>query len=514
MGVSSEPGHPDDATQTTGAGPPLTARVVRGTAWVFASKVVARMLALVNVVVLARLLSPGDFGLFGIVMLAMAALRTFTETGFNAALIQRKADTEAYLDTAWTAQVVRGLVLAGALFAIAPAVGWFFDEPRVVPLLRVMCVALAINEFANIGVVYFRKELEFHRQFFFDLVPAVAALIVGVVLAYRLRSVWALAWARLAGASVRCALSFRVHPFRPRLQFDRQKAAELFRYGRWLLASSTLVFLVTQGDDVVVGKMLGVIALGLYQMAFRLSNLPATLLTHSVSPVVFPAYARLQDSPARLKGAFLRTVAAVATAATPIAVGTFLLAPDAVPLLLGDKWVPIVPAVCILVVFGYARSLGAINGSLFRGTGNMRHDTVSVALKLLCLGALIYPLTRAYGIVGTAFATTVPVWVSQSYAVRHVCRITSYRLSEYLACLAAPLVGSAGMAVGVVLLRSTMPLGVARVLLCVALGAAIYVAVLMAVPAWGPHKEVVALIRKTMSEMRRRASRRFCASQQ
>ena len=158
----------DQGADATTAGvlrePSLTSRVVKGGAWVFAGKMAGRGLQLVKMVVLARLLVPEDFGLFGIVMLALAAMETFTQTGFHTALIQKKDDIEQYLDTAWTVQVVRGLVLAAALFLSAPLFAWFFDEPRVVPLLQALSAIEVLRGLSNIGTVYFEKELEFRKQ--------------------------------------------------------------------------------------------------------------------------------------------------------------------------------------------------------------------------------------------------------------------------------------------------------------------------------------------------------------
>ncbi len=109
---------------------------------------------MIKMVVLARLLGPEDFRPFGIVMLALATMKTFTKTSFNKALIQRKGNTKSYLDTAWTVQIVCGVILAVAFFLAAPAVGWFFEEPRAVPVLRVLSVMELLRGTRNIGVIY------------------------------------------------------------------------------------------------------------------------------------------------------------------------------------------------------------------------------------------------------------------------------------------------------------------------------------------------------------------------
>jgi len=456
VGVNGEPELLRDPAEAKGAEPSLTARVVRGAAWVFAGKMVGRGLDLVRLVVLARLLSPADFGLFGIVMLAIAALQTFTRTGFDTALIQRKAGTEAYLDTVWTVQVVRALALAAILFSAAPLVGWFFGDPRAVPLLRVMCVSVVLGGLANIGVIYFRKDLEFHKQFVYSFVPAVISVAVGVVLAYRLRSVWALLWAGMAGAATRCLLSYAIHPFRPGVRFDRAQAAELFRFGRWVLLSSALLFLITHGDDVFVGKVLGVAALGLYQMAYRASNMAATEITHTISSVTFPSYSRIQDDVGRFRGAYLSVLASTMFLAMPVAVGTAAIAPTLIRVVLGAKWSAAIIPTQVLCVFGLARAYGATTGPVFYGSGTPKHLTYAALIQLGLMVPLIWPATSAFGLAGTCVAVTAPMLVAQCYASLKVSRVLSLSMSELLLHMALPVIPSLAMLAAVLGAASCM----------------------------------------------------------
>ena len=394
----------------------LTARVVRGGVWVFAGKVVGRGLQFVQLVVLARLLTPADFGLFGIVMLAIAVLETFSETGFNAALIQRKDNAEAYLDTAWTVQVIRRLVLAMVLFAGAPVVGWFFQEPRAVPLMRLMSLSVALSGFVNIGIIYFQKELQFHKQVVYDVLTAVVSLIVGVVLAYKLRSVWALIWAGLAGTAAQCALSYCLHSYRPHPRLDRAQAAELFRFGRWMLGSSIVVFVALHGDSAFLGKMLGATALGVYQMAYRIGNLAATEIAYLTNTVMMPAYAKVQDDRARLGRAFLQVFEVVMSLALPLTVFIVLAAPEIVLGVLGSRWQAAIVPIEILAVAGLLRAIAATGGPVFVGTGRPRMSFSLQVVRVSVFAISIYPLTKLFGVAGTCcsivcgIAATLPVW--------------------------------------------------------------------------------------------------------
>lgn len=404
-------------------GETLSQRVVRGGIWVFALRITDRLFRLARTIVLARLLAPTDFGLFGIALLAMSALETFSQTGFNQALIQKKEDTKPYLDTAWTVQAIRGLALALILFAIAPYVAAFFETPAAKPILQVIGLSVLFQGFVNIGVVYFQKELEFHKQFAYMFSGTLVDVAVAISAAFLLRSVWALVFGLLAGNLARMLISYFIHPYRPRPRFEGAKARELYTFGRWVFGSSILVFLAAQGDDVFLGKALGATALGLYQVAFRFSNLMATEITHVISQVTFPAYSKLQDNIPKLRQGFLRTVEATASLSLPLTAGIFILAPDFVHLFLGEKWMPMAPALRILSISGLIRSIAATGGPLFRAVGRPNVDFWMNLGRVGIMIAAIYPLTKAFGMNGTAItvvlgiSATIPMWWSASSGI-------------------------------------------------------------------------------------------------
>ncbi|GAG02148.1 unnamed protein product, partial [marine sediment metagenome] len=266
----------------------------RGGVWVFTWRISQKILDLVRLIVLARLLSPNDFGLFGIALLALFALDIFSTTGFKQALIQKKEDTKPYLDTAWTVGIIRAFFIAAILFFLAPYVGAFFKTPSVVPILKVIGIVIILESLTNISVIYFEKEFKFHKYFAYQFAGNVANFAVAICTALIFRSVWALVLGRLAGVSVACIVSYIIDPYRPRFHVDLQKARKLFTFGKWILGSNTLRFFLSQGDDGFVGKLLGSTALGFYQVAYRISNMPATQITHIISQVTFPAYSKLQ----------------------------------------------------------------------------------------------------------------------------------------------------------------------------------------------------------------------------
>jgi O-antigen/teichoic acid export membrane protein len=325
----------------------LSQRTVRGGFWVFSLRIVQQLLGLVRLIILARILAPHDFGLMGIALLTMATLNTFSQTGFQQALIQKKEDIKSYLDAAWTVIIIRGIILFFILYFIAPYAAIFFKSPNALPIIRVIGFSVLFQAFTNIGVIYFQKELEFNKQFIYQLSGTLTDFIVAILAVLILRNVWALVFGLLAGNAARCFVSYLIHPYRPHLSSNLGKAKELFGFGKWILSSSILIFLITQGDDIFVGKLLGVAALGFYQMAYKISNMPATEITHVISQVTFPAYSKLQGDIPKLREAYLKVLQITAFLSFPIAGLIFILAPDFTRLFLGEKWMPMVPAMQI-----------------------------------------------------------------------------------------------------------------------------------------------------------------------
>ena len=393
-------------------GKTLSQRVVKGGFWVFSLRITQQVFNLVRLIILARILAPSDFGLMGIALLTMATLETFSQTGFQAALIQKKEDIKSYLNAAWTVLILRGLLLFAILFFIAPYAAIFFKAPQAKPIIQVIGLSVLLQAFTNIGVIYFQKEVEFNKQFLYQLSGTLADFIVAISAALIFRSVWALVFGLLAGNVARFIASYLIHLYRPHLSFHLGKAKELWGFGRWVLGSSILIFLITQGDDIFVGKLLGATMLGFYQMAYRISNIPATEITHVISQVTFPAYSKLQDNLPKLREAYLKVLQLTAFLSFPIAGLIFVLAPDFTMIFLGKKWMPMVPAMQVLAFAGLVRSVAATSGYIFYSVGKPKIDTILQVPRLSVLATLIYPFTIKWGMLGASVVVFLSIFIS------------------------------------------------------------------------------------------------------
>lgn len=424
----------------------LSQRVLQGGILIFLSRIIERILILVKVVILARLLMPHDFGLMGVCMLAIAVFETFSLSGFDEALIQRENETDKFLDTAWTVSAMRGLVLFLTLYFSSGIIARFFKAPDGVIYLQLAALSMVFSGFTNIGIIYFRKELEFHKQFIYQVVGILAELLIAIPLAFIFRNVIALVLGFLAKNITRFTLSYIIHPYRPKFVFTADYAKELYRFGRWIFATGVILFLATQGSDIFLGKFLGVTALGFYQIAYYFSNMPSTEITEAISSITFPAYSKIQSDLLKLKDGFIRTLRFTGFISIPLAAGIFIMAPEITRIFLGEKWTPVIPVLRILSVSGLIRSLIAIAGPLFCAVGQPKTDFKIHSLRVITMAVSIYPLTIFLGMSGVAIAiligllSTIPVWVRASIRIIRI-RLTDY-LDVFLPTLGATLLAT------------------------------------------------------------------------
>jgi len=410
----------------------LKDKVVKGAFWVFGIKIIGYIFSFVRITILGRLLLPSDFGIMGIALLTISIFETFTQVGFRQALIQKKEGIEKYLDSAWTFLIIRGFFIYLLIFFFSYFSSSFFKTPEANAIIKVFGLSIIISSFTNIGVVYFQKEFEFNKQFFYEFLGSIMDFIISITFVIVLRNVWALVIGALAGHLTRCIVSFIIIPYKPKFNFNIDEIKELWDFGRWATLSNILIFFSTQGDDIFVGRFLGSFSLGLYQMAYRISNMPATEITHVISSVSFPAYSKLQDENERLRNAYLKIYQMTSFFSFLLAGLIFTLSDDFIRLFLTSKWEPAIPSIKILSIEGLLRSIAATTGPIFYAIKKPKMETFLQFIRFLILIIFIYPLTSRYGISGTSFCVLLSVLVSTIGFIIMCRRLINFNLNTLL----------------------------------------------------------------------------------
>jgi O-antigen/teichoic acid export membrane protein len=469
---------PDKSSR--GASGSVRRRMAAGFGWMVAARWSVRGIGLVSTLVLARLLSPTDFGLVAMGLITVGFVRIFAEAGQDLAIIRHLDPTPEHFDTAWTMSVCGGLLVALILFAIAPVGGWYFHEPRAVPLIRFLALAPFIEGFTNIGATAgFRRSLLFDKEFRFLVTRKFAGFAVAVPLALILRNYWALAIGVVLGRLVTVLASYWMHPYRPRLRLS--KLGELWSFSAWTQLAAVAQYFGDQADQFVVGGLGGAAQMGGYNVARDVATAPTEEIVVPAARSLFPVYATLLDDRARLIRSYLDVLSVVAIIALSTGVGIAIVANDMVMVVLGSKWSAAAGLVPWLAIgggmFGVTRSVNMI----ILVTGNARLN----ALRNWGFAALLAPAAilsglrwGSEGVAAARMAVTVLFAPVMFYSLMQVVPITAGQIMERLwrPALAAFAMAAVVSFSGTDAISSTL----LRLFCNVGLGAGVFAATLLA----------------------------------
>ena len=385
----------------------LSNRVMAGSAWVIGFRFANKLFAAVQLIVLARLLVPDQFGLFAIASMTLLGFDVLTRTGFNDAIIYKRGNIESYLHTAFMIQVARGLLLAGVVIVCAKYVATFFNEPVAAEVITVLAVIQIVRGFRSLGIVLLARDINFRSEASYLTTGNFVSVAATLILAWILRDVWCLVYGAIIGEIWLTASSYFVHPYRPKLYFSFEKAKELIRFGIWLFLAGVVSYISLQADNIAVGKLLSTESLGVYYMAFRVSNLFVEEVSKPIGRVLQPAYATLQNEPDRLRLALEKAATVFLVVLTPIAAFLMCSAWVTIPLVLGAKWLKVTEIFSILLLGAFFRGFAGVARGFFVGTGKPKVEFWTEAVRAASLLVTLYPLFLSFGMEGIAWAATI-----------------------------------------------------------------------------------------------------------
>jgi len=361
-----------------------------------------RLVGIISTLILARLLAPADFGIVAMASLVVALTETLLDLGVGSALIQDRTAGREEFNTAWTLGLLQAL-LAALLIALigAPLAAEYFNDSRVTDVLRVMAVSVFIGGLQNIGIVTFQKNMEFNKDFRFFFLRRISGFVITVCLAFWLRSYWAMILGTLATRAIGVALSYAMHDFRPRLSFV--SIANLWAFSQWILVRNLGNYGATQIDKFVLGRRVDAAALGAYSLADEISSMPTGELLAPLGRVLFPAFVRAAGQGEELRRVFCLAFGVQVLLALPAGVGLALVAPVAVPLLLGAQWLMAIPLVQILSLMSIGGALAHGSGYLLLTLGKVRLLAIVSWVQFALLSSLllfVFPNSNAEEIAG------------------------------------------------------------------------------------------------------------------
>jgi PST family polysaccharide transporter len=373
----------------------LQQSTVTGLSWSLSSQVLSQGSRFIISVILARLLSPVDFGLLGMTVVFTGFASLFSDFGFGTALVQREQVEERHLSSVYWLNQGIGLILAGLAAAVAPMVGHFYHEPRLMPVMMLVALSFPVTAQSPVPKAILYRKMNFRALGLIDIVSEIIAGVVAILLALRGAGVWSLVWQVLIASCVTALGAFAATRWRPRLFYDRAATAELFGFSSNLMAFTAFNYWYRNGDNLLVGRFFGSSALGLYARAYNLMLLPITQVTTVVSKVMFPALAKIQHDKVRIRDIYLRAIAMIALVTFPLMLGLLAVSDHFILAVYGPMWFGVIPVLRIFCILGMIQSIYTTVGWIFQSQGRtdlmlrwgLVSGTLSIAAMLVGISA-------------------------------------------------------------------------------------------------------------------------------
>ena len=372
----------------------LKQRTVSGLIWSFVDTIAGQGITFIVGIILARLLSPREFGLIGMLTVFIAVSESFINSGFSSALIRKKDCTNTDFSTVFYFNLAAGVLFFILLYLSAPAISGFFDEPELTAILQVMGVVLIIDSLTIIQRTILTKRIDFKLQARISVIASIGSGVVAIAMAFNGFGVWALVAQRLVKQGLNSLFLWIWNRWKPMLVFSVKSFKELFGFGSKLLISGLIDTLYRNVYYIIIGKFFSAQELGFYTKANEFKNLPSQNLNAIIGRVTYPVLSTLQDDIPRLRNNYQKLIRSVMFITFILMMGMAAVAEPMIHALIGAKWEPAIIYLQMLCFVGMMYPLHALNLNMLQVQG--RSD---LFLKLEIIKKIIAIPTIFIGII-------------------------------------------------------------------------------------------------------------------
>jgi O-antigen/teichoic acid export membrane protein len=397
----------------------------------------------IRLIILARLLTPDDFGVVAIATVSLGLLMTVTDFGMIPALVQQHGAKQEHFDAAWTISLIRAAMVGTVVFLAAPLIATIFGDARATDLIRVLAITPLLDALASIKIAQLTRDLHFRPLALARLSEALINTTIAIALAKSLGP-WALIAGQIAGSCTYLVASYIAAPYRPRLSLNAAAALPLIRFGRWMFVIGIIAVTGSSLLQLTVARTTGTEGLGLYVLAAKLAFLPAEFAREGFGAIAFPLFARLQSDLAQSRRAFQALLVSMALLIVPTCVLIITLAPSLVTYLLGPQWEGTAALICILACVNVVGLLGDVVVPMLKGAGEPYKIAALEIVQSGLLLALVGALGSLWGVIGAALAWLPAIGISQLLSLYFVHKLLPQPLSGL-----APRIGAIGAMAGV-----------------------------------------------------------------
>mgnify|MGYP002779583987 CR=1 FL=1 len=433
----------------------LGRRVAVSSAFMVAGRVTIRCIGVVSTLILARLLMPEDFGLIGLAAAAITIAEVLTQTNLGLAVVRRPVADRAIYDSAWTFNLLRCVLLGGGLAATA---GWqaeLLGDPRIAPVVMVVGLTIALDGLGSAGIFRLQRELRFHLIFRYEVVTKLFIFAVTIALAVMMQNYWCLVLGNLIGRCVSIPYGYWLAPHRPRFSFSA--GWELLHFSKWMLVANACSAIEGQAANLAIGRLVGLPALGLWQLSWQVGAVPVTELAVPIRGPIYSGYAKVQEDRTLLRRHFLAGFGLICAVLTPLSIGIALVAPEIERIALGPAFAGAAPLIVYCALYAFIDALAHFTFNLFIVLDAQRRMVAAhAALVLVRVPAVIIGAMLA-GAEGAGLALVVTAIFGFIAWHWQLARLIGHGVADLIGVSWRTITAAALMVIAVTALRALLP---------------------------------------------------------
>jgi O-antigen/teichoic acid export membrane protein len=403
----------------------LKKAIAVGAAWVTVLRVIYRLIGLVSTVILARLLSPEDFGVAAIAMSIFALINAFSKFGFETVLVQHRNPTDDHYSAAWTFNLLFGVVAAVVLAMLSSYIGNFYQNTDITYIAIVISTLFLLNGIKNTGVIDFQKQMNFDKEFKLYIAPKFISFFITIALAIYLKNFWALIIGSVVLKILEVVNSYLMHPFRPKFTF--KYGGDLFHFSKWLIVNNFLTFLNTKSPELILGKLISPQSAAIYNLSAEIGKMATSEIVANINRAIYPGYAKVSDNLDKLCALYQDSIKVIALIVLPTGAGVALVSPYLVPIILGEQWLDAIDPLVYLALGGAINSLKSNSNYVYFSLGKPMISTGELTVRAIIFISSMFYFIESGGVLGAAqsfLLTAVVMFFVSNIVIRFVLKIS------------------------------------------------------------------------------------------
>lgn len=424
----------------------LKEKTVRGAFWDINSNVICQFIQLAVTPIMARLLTPSDFGLWSMAMVFVVFLNIFAQLGMGTAIVQKKDLTDEHIASVFVVNIMVGFVLCAAYILLAPLISGFFRQKELERIIYFVSINFVVNSFATVQASMLTRALKFKKVSLINIFSAAVSAAVGVALAALGFGVWSLVWSAVLATFLTTLLLWVKPEWAPKIYFKFSKVKDVIGFSGFVLFTNTVSYFSRNIQDILIGRMLDLASLGYYSMANRVMLFPLQTIAWRVGNVMLPSYSRIQHDLAYVRSAYAKTLRFLTVFTFPIMAGFVCSAPEIVNVIVGPQWGRAIPLIQVLSLAGLIQIPATTAGALMLSQGRSALLFKWTLFATLVTCVTIYAGLRFGGLMGAAAFYAAWSWLSMPILIRITTGTIKMPQADFVKAILPALFASLAMA--------------------------------------------------------------------